>query len=246
MQRLVDFKFPKLPKDGRPKKRWLTQAEYVRLFWAAGAEYRSKFQLRLFLMIAFYTGARKTAIMELEWAQIDFQTEMLNFNKDGEEFDDEDDWEGGKPRSHIPMPPELMRHLKRRFEMYGSKSQYVFHQKHDPTKRVKSIDKGFRQAVKRAGLKRVTPHTLRHTRVSLLVQAGEKISDVAEYMAMSFQTLEKVYAHFNKAHIRKMARRLGRSQKVRVKWNKKRKNKGKSGKEGKDLKVKTVINQGLS
>ncbi|WP_257099020.1 tyrosine-type recombinase/integrase [Pseudovibrio flavus] len=219
MQRLVDFKFPKLPKDSKPRKRWLTQAEYVQLFWASGADYRSKFTLRLFLMIAFYTGARKSAIMELEWPQIDFQTGMLNFNKEGDEFDDEDDSEGGKPRSHIPVPPELMRHLKRRFEMYGSQSQYVFHQKHDPTRRVKSIDKGFRQATKRAGLKGVTPHTLRHTRVSLLVQSGEKISDVSEYMAMSFQTLEKVYAHFNKDHIREMANRLGRSRKVRDKKN---------------------------
>ncbi|UFI04650.1 tyrosine-type recombinase/integrase [Roseibium aggregatum] len=215
MNRLQEFRFPELPKDGKPRKRWLTQSEYVRLFWAAGDEYRSKFTLRLFLMIAYYTGARKSAIMELEWSQIDFDAGMLNFNKDGAEFDEVDDSEGGKPRSHIPMPPELSRHLKRRFDLYGDKTNFVFHQKHNPTRRVKSIDKGFRQAAKKAGLKKVTPHTLRHTRVSLLVQAGEKISDVSEYMAMSFQTLEKVYSHFNTDHIRDMAQRLGRSRNAR-------------------------------
>ncbi|KZL24709.1 Tyrosine recombinase XerC [Pseudovibrio sp. WM33] len=222
MKRLIPFDFPALPKGGQPRQRWLTQEEYVRLFWAAGFEYRSKFTLRLFLLIAYYTGARKGAIMELEWSQIDFETGMLNFNKEGAEFDDEEDEEGGKPRAHIPMPPELERHLKRRFDKYGSETNYVFHQKHKPKQQVKSINKSFRKAVERAGLQltgklRVTPHTLRHTRVSLLVQAGEKIQDVSEYMAMSFQTLEKVYAHHNKDHIKEMAARLGRSQKVRNK-----------------------------
>ncbi|MCJ2189222.1 site-specific integrase [Novosphingobium beihaiensis] len=63
--------FPELPADGEPKMRWLTEEEFAHLLWHARSIKLSRFNLLTFLMIAFYTGARKSAIMDLEWSQIE-------------------------------------------------------------------------------------------------------------------------------------------------------------------------------
>ncbi len=201
MNRVLPIAKLSIPKGGKPKDRWLTRTEMARLLRAAGRECRSKFTLRLFILIAFYTGARRNAIMELEWSQIDFETGTIDFNKPGQE-------ETNKRRAKIPIPKKLLPHLQRQYRFSKDKNLFLFHQRHAPYNRVQSIVKGFRTACKRAGLQDVTPHTLRHTRVSLLVQSGEKISDVAAFMNMSFPTLERVYAHHNDQHIRDMADRM--------------------------------------
>lgn len=223
MNRVMAMKFPKLPKDSKPKQRWLTEKEFAHLLWAAGQDYRSKFTLRLFLIIAFYTGARKSAIMELEWDQIDFEQNTINFNKSSAE-------ETNKQRAFIPMPPEVWRFLLRRFQRYSNQNSFIFHQLNNPTKRIKSIDKGFRSAVKRAGLKKVTPHTLRHTRVSLLLQSGFKQVTVSEFVKVSQPTIDKVYGHHSNADLKDIANSLGRTQKVRTTKETDAENKGKQGK----------------
>lgn len=207
MNRVVPIKFPKLPKDAEPRTRWLNEGEFAKLLWAAGRNYRAKFTLRIFLIIAFYTGARKSAIMELEWNQIDFANNTMNFNKQGVE-------QSNKQRAFIPMPPEVRRFLLRRYERYGHLAQFVFHQKKKPNIRVKHIDKGFRAAVKLAGFTDVTPHTLRHTRISLLLQSGERQINVSNYVKVSQPTIDKVYGHHSNTDLQDMARRLGRTQKV--------------------------------
>lgn len=209
MNRVMAMKFPKLPKDSPPKQIWLTETEFAKLLWASGQDFRSKFTLRLFLVIAFYTGARKSAIMELEWEQIDFEKNTINFNKVGME-------ETKKQRAFIPMPPEVRRFLLRRFQRYSNQNSFIFHQLKNPGRRVKSIDKGFRSATKRAKLKGVTPHTLRHTRVSLLLQSGFKQVTVSEFVKVSQPTIDKVYGHHSNADLKEMANNLGRTRKVRT------------------------------
>jgi len=145
--------------------------------------------------------------MELEWEQLDFERGTINFNKHGRK-------KSKKRRSYIPMPPEIRRFLQRRHERYGHLTTWVFHQKKDPTKRVKSINKGFREAAELAGFDDVTPHTLRHTRASLLAQNGWAIHDVSAYLNMSFQTLERVYLHHNPEHLRDLANNIRGSKKV--------------------------------
>lgn len=210
MNRLQNFSFPRIPIKDEKRQKYLERSEVALLLQEAGKEYRSRFTLRLFIIIAYYSGARKSAIMGLKWDQVDFKLKMLDF------FDPELDT-GNKRRSRIPMSPKLHDFLLRRYRKYGKKSLYVFHQENAPNLRVKHIDKGFRSAVKRAGLVEVTPHTLRHTRVSEFAQAGEPIINISKYMAMSTQTIMSVYAHYNHDQIKDMANRIGRSQKVRTK-----------------------------
>ena len=54
---------------------------------------------------------------------------------------------------------------------------------------------GFKRAVKRAGIKGVTLHTLRHTCASRLVQAGVPLYTVKEWLGHSSITVTERYAH---------------------------------------------------
>jgi integrase len=61
---------------------------------------------------------------------------------------------------------------------------------------VSSVKTAFRRAVALAGLwGKVTPHTLRHTAATWLMQRGVPIWQAAGYLGMSAQILEQTYGH---------------------------------------------------
>jgi hypothetical protein len=63
-------------------------------------------------------------------------------------------------------------------------------------KPVASVKKGFRSAVRLAGLPgKVTPHTLRHTAATWLMQRGVPIWEASGFLGMSPEGLQEVYGH---------------------------------------------------
>ena len=61
---------------------------------------------------------------------------------------------------------------------------------------VKRVKKGFASAVRLAKVDiKVTPHTLRHTAATWLMQAGVDEWDAAGYLGMSIEVLRAVYGH---------------------------------------------------
>jgi integrase len=190
-----------IPPESEPRDRWLTRSEVAKLMRFARKEYRTRYTLCLFILIALYSGQRKRAILDLEWSQIDFVNRTLNFKKNGEK-------ETNKRRAFMPIGKKLYGHLARRHAVGEGLCPYVFHQKEDKSRRVLDVSKGFRAVARRADLVDVTPHTLRHTCASWLAQRGEKMIDVAAYLNMSVRTLSKVYAHHNKQHIVDLADRF--------------------------------------
>jgi integrase len=69
-------------------------------------------------------------------------------------------------------------------------------------KPVKWINEVFTECVQDAGLEgKVTPHTLRHTAATWLMQAGVDLWTAAGYLGMTAQTLERVYGHHHPGHL---------------------------------------------
>ena len=193
--------FPRLPRDGAPRTRWLVRDEFDRMFAEAANEYRTAEPLQRFLMIAYYTGARSGAIVDLRWDKIDFDRNIIDFTVPDD---------GGlevkrKPRAVTPMAPPLRQYLLKRFQEYDEVPDYVLHQKKDPKRRVKSVAKGFRATAARLGLVDVSPHTLRHTRVSELRNMGMHSHQVDAFLAMSEQTQNRVYTHAREEDLQSMA-----------------------------------------
>jgi integrase len=95
-----------------------------------------------------------------------------------------------KRKPSIPLPPEIHGHLRRwkprgqRFavEWYGGP--------------VARIAKAFRTVVWNAGLGAdVTPHVLRHTAATWLMQAGTDPWEAADFLGMTAETLMSRYGH---------------------------------------------------
>ena len=173
-----------LPAKPPSKERFLTKSEAALLLKASLKAPKARHYLPLFILIALHTGQRKEAILSLRWHQIDLQSRMIQWNPEGRE-------ETNKKRPRARIPSKLIKHLERA-RLRGSDLGHVIH---DNGKWYKDIKKSFKEACDKAGLEDVTPHTLRHTRATWGMQAGTPIWELAQFLGMSVQTLERVYAH---------------------------------------------------
>ena len=73
---------------------------------------------------------------------------------------------------------------------------------------VQSIMTGFNAATERAKLLDVTPHTLRHTAVTWMMQAGIPAWHVAGMAGMTTEMVEKTYGHHHPDYLRDAAEAL--------------------------------------
>jgi NAD(P)-dependent dehydrogenase (short-subunit alcohol dehydrogenase family) len=95
-----------------------------------------------------------------------------------------------KQKPPVPLPPELHNHL-RRWKRRGQRFAVEWY-----GKPVTSIAKAFRAVVKDAGLgPDVTPHVLRHTAATWLMQAGTDPWEAAGFLGMTVETLMSRYGH---------------------------------------------------
>ncbi len=75
---------------------------------------------------------------------------------------------------------------------------------------VRSVKTAFNTAVRLAKLSgKVTPHTLRHTAATWLMQAGVDKWEAAGFLGMSVEMLDRVYGHHHPNHLRKAAHAIG-------------------------------------
>ena len=187
-----------LPDRPEPRDRWLTRKEAAALLRASLSEPRVRLYLPLFIAIGLYTGARKEAILSLRWSQVDLQAGRVDFNTAGRR-------RSNKRRARIPIPAKLRSHLARARNR-GTELGFVVN---DSGKRLADIKRGFASACRSAKLDGVTPHVLRHTCATWLMQRGVPMWEAAGYLGMSRETLERVYGHHHPDYLRAAAEALG-------------------------------------
>lgn len=173
-----------LPEAPSPRHRWLTREEAARLLKAACGEPRVRLHLPLFILIGLYTGQRKEAVLSLRWPMVDLEAGRMDFNPPGRR-------RTKKRRSLITIPPPLLTHL-RHAQRRGCVMGHVVN---EGGVALGDIKRGFASACERAGLEDVTPHTLRHTCATWMMQLGVSKWEAAGFLAMSLDTLERVYGH---------------------------------------------------
>lgn len=173
-----------LPDSPEARDRWLTRKEAAALLRSAIREPRVRLHLPLFILLGLYTGQRKEAILSLRWSQVDLDAGRIDFNSP-------DARRSNKRRARQPIPRRLLAHL-RRARLRGSDLGFVVHEN---GKRLGDIKRGFASACTRAGLGEVTPHVLRHTCATWLMQRGVPLWEAAGYLKMTQETLQRVYGH---------------------------------------------------
>ena len=188
-----------LPPSPPPRKTWLTRGDAARLIRAARKDRKARLYLPLFILIGLYTGRRKEAILSLRWPQVNLQTGVIDFEIEGRRLTK-------KRRGQVPIPSRLLAHLKRT-RLRGSDLGPVLHISGRP---IANIKKGFGAACARAGLKDVTPHTLRHTCATWLMQNRVDMWEASGFLAMSMKTLAGTYGHHHHDWLRGAAEAIGR------------------------------------
>lgn len=202
IDRLIPISLP--PQPG-PRQRHLNRSEVAALLAAAlgwdrrGVRHRMKINRHLarFILVALYTGTRHEAVLRLRWVPntdsgwIDLASGVLYRRASGAV-------DKGKRRPPVPITPRLLAHLRR---WRRSASTHVIEYAGRPiTSKERRAWKTSREL---AGLgAEVTPHVLRHTCATLLLQLGVSVYDVAGVLGASEDVVRRTYGHHAHDHLR--------------------------------------------
>lgn len=174
------------PPEPAPRERWLTRSEAARLLKAA----RHTSHLARFVLLGLHTGTRPGVIVQLQWDWIDFKSGIMRRRAIGEQERSQ------KRRPPVKLGRRILAHLRRWHRLDGPRVPWIVHWEGSA---IKEPHGSWAQAIKRAGLPGVTPHTLRHTRATWLMQAGVDPWQAAGALGMSVRVLESVYGHHHPA-----------------------------------------------
>jgi len=196
-----------LPQKAQPRERWLTRSEAAALIAGAlgiaataydvetrlpvkwGRMFRPSYHVARFILIGLYSGSRHEAIVKLRWLTntgggwFDLAHNILYRRGQGER-------ETNKRRPPVPIPENLIPHV-RRWRRITTVGPVEYHGRLIAKER-----KGFTRARELAGLgEDVTPHVLKHTCITWMMQRGVPIWEVAGFSGTSENIIRNVYGH---------------------------------------------------
>jgi integrase len=202
IDRLIPISLPPQPE---PRQRHLNRSDVAALLGGAlgwdrhGVRHPTKINRHLarFILIALYTGIRHDAILRLQWVPntdggwVDLASGVMYRRASGTV-------ETGKRRPPVPITPRLLSHLRR---WRRSTTTHVIEYAGRP---INSKERrAWRTARELAGLgDDVTPHVLRHTCATMLLQLGVSVYDVAGVLGASEAVIRRTYGHHAHDHLR--------------------------------------------
>src|SRR6202007_416816 len=103
-----------------------------------------------------------------------------------------------KRQPTVPIPSRLLAHL-RRWQRIDAEAKHFVEFNGRP---VSSVKTAFKSAVRLAGIDSgVSPHTLRHTAATWLMQRGADPWQAAGFLGMTVDTLQRTYGHHHADHL---------------------------------------------
>lgn len=167
-----------LPPKSPPRERWLTDEEIDKVL--AAAEQIGRERVRMFVWLALHTGARRTAICELRWPQVDFKVGVIHYLPPGAQ-------QTRKRKASVPMSDALRGVLK---EAYDRRT-------HDDALVIGSggkINNSIGLLGTAAGVAGLTPHVFRHTAGTVMARNGVALWVIAKILGNTVDEVEKTYA----------------------------------------------------
>ncbi len=151
----------------------------------------------------YFTGCRIGEIMALNWHDINFNNKTINITKTLNAKVGNKSYIITSPKTKnsirkIDIPNNLFVLLKKHYEnekkIYGfNKKMFVFgNTAHLASTTLRSHLDSY---IKKANVKRITPHGFRHSHVSLLIHLGCNFRDVAERIGDTIQMVQNTYYH---------------------------------------------------
>lgn len=209
-----------LPDKAPPRERWLTRSEVAALLAGAlgivpvavdvgtrnpvkwGRMYKPAYHVARFILIGVYSGTRHEAILSLRWTAnlrggwFDIERGVMYRRGQGEA-------ETKKRRPPVPIPENLSPHVDRwrRITVKGP-VEYA-------GRLILKERRGFDRAKLLAGLgSEVTPHVLRHTCATWMLQRGVPTWDVSGFLGASEKMIRETYGHHSPFHLEAAKKRF--------------------------------------
>ncbi|MBF0154397.1 MAG: site-specific integrase [Magnetococcales bacterium] len=193
----------KLPEpEGR--LRWLTQPEQEALIRAA-RQHQSAPHPADFIILALNTGCRSGELLKLEWARVDFVTNLIHLEPQHTKT---------RKRRAVPLNSSAVEAIASRASFRSRtcpSSPWVF--SHPTGERIQSVKRSFAFACKQAGIQDFHIHDLRHTVGSRLAQSGVSLHVVRDTLGhRSIRSTER-YAHLAPEQVREALATLDKAEK---------------------------------
>jgi integrase len=220
-----------LPAKGEPRDKWLTRSDAAKLVWTCWryreiqkmsrgtlkgqkvpTEKRPLRHLARFILIGIYSGSRAGAIAAASpipavgRAFVDLDRGIYYRRRQG-------DAKTNKRQPPVPIPHRLLMHLRRWHRLDPHAKHFVEFNGMPVT----SVKTAFKSAVRLAGLGAgISPHTLRHTAATWLMQRGADPWQAAGYLGMSLEVLLNTYGHHHPDYLSDAVQKIARREKERT------------------------------
>jgi len=218
-----------LPEKGQPRDRWLTRSEAARQIWTcwryrerqkisrrpedeikAPTAKRPLRHLSRFILLGIYSGTRAGAIAAasplpaLGRSYVDLERGRYYRLQQGAT-------KTNKRQPTVPIPSRLLAHLRRWHRIAPEAKHFVEFN----GKPVASVKTAFKSAVKLARLGAgISPHTLRHTAATWLMQRGADPWQAAGYLGMSLEVLLNTYGHHHPDYLSDAVEKIAKRELV--------------------------------
>jgi integrase/recombinase XerD len=174
----------KVPKIKASLPSVLTREEMKKLFGGVSND-----KSRLMLMTLYSSGIRVSELVKLKWKDLELD-QKIAWVRAGK---------GSKDRMII-----LSDAIIRKLAVLGRESEYVFPGRNGPLT-TRNIQEIVKRAAAKAGIdKKITPHTLRHSFATHLLEAGNDIRLIQELLGHSNLQTTQIYTHVSSEQKRKV------------------------------------------
>lgn len=183
--------FIELPPQPRTTKERLTRDEIKRLLAAAK---ESQPHIYVYLALLYATGARTGAILDLKWNRVNFITNRIDLRNP-------DIKRPHKGRAIVPINEDAREALE--VAKRGALTEYVVEWNGAP---VKKLRKSLAGVLKKAQMRRVNPHLIRHSAASHLAEMGRPMEEIQAFLGHKDQKVTReIYAEYSPEYLREVA-----------------------------------------
>lgn len=168
------------PPPSKPRDRFLTKDQRDRFLASIETPH-----VKLFAIIAFTTGARMGAILDLTWDRVDFTANTIDFDPAGRD-------KTNKRRTVVPINAWLREELEKAHE--GRLTDHVIEYAGQP---VASVKKAIAAAARRSGIT-CSPHDFRRSAARWMAEADVPMDRIAQFLGhTTTRVTYATYARFS-------------------------------------------------
>lgn len=179
------------PPPAKPRDRFLTKDEADKLLAHIETPH-----VKLFVELAFATGARMGALLDLTWDRVDWRAGTIDLRPAGRDITN-------KRRTVVPITARVRPLLELAHQ--GALSEFVIEYGGGP---VKSVKTAITAAARRSGVK-CSAHDFRRSAGRWMAEGGASMDEIAQYLGhTSTRITAQVYARFSPRFLARAASAL--------------------------------------